>query len=127
VGRFEEARAPIAKAVERWPDIFQLNLLYGAVLARLGDDAAAYQALIRAHELNPEDAGGADLLCRTTLALARKSLAARRYPDALRYFTEAAKLRPGDAEPHKGMAEVYALTGHPAESAAEQRLAEGAR
>src|SRR6202035_3984027 len=28
--RFEEARQPIAKAVQRWPDIFQLNSLYGA-------------------------------------------------------------------------------------------------
>jgi Flp pilus assembly protein TadD len=111
MGRFEEARAPIAKAVERWPDIFQLNSLYGAVLAKLGDDVAAYQALARAHELNRQDAGAADLLYRTTLALARKNLAARRYPDALRYFGEAAKLRPGDPEPHKAMAEIYTLTG----------------
>jgi Flp pilus assembly protein TadD len=111
MGRFEEARAPIAKAVERWPDIFQLNSLYGAVLAKLGDDVAAYQALARAHELNPQDAGAADLLYRTTLGLARKSLAARQYPDALRYFGEAAKLRPGDPEPHKAMAEIYTLTG----------------
>jgi len=28
LGRFEEARAPIAKAAGRWPDIFQLNFLY---------------------------------------------------------------------------------------------------
>jgi len=127
MGRFEEARAPIAKAVERWPDVFQLNFLYGAVLAKLGDDAAAYQALGRAHELNRQDAGAADLLYRTALALARKSLAARQYPDALRYFGEAAKLQPGEAEPHRGMAGIYTLTGHPAEAAAEQRLAEGGR
>jgi Flp pilus assembly protein TadD len=81
------------------------------VLAKLGDDVAAYQALARAHELNPQDAGAADLLYRTTLGLARKSLAARQYPDALRYFGEAAKLRPGDPEPHKAMAEIYTLTG----------------
>jgi len=127
MGRFEEARAPIAKAVERWPDIFQLNFLYGAVLAKLGDDVAAYQALGRAHELNRQDAGAADLLYRTTLGLARKCLAAHQYPDALRHFGEAAKLRPGDAEPHKGMAEVYTLTGHSAEAAAERLLAEGVR
>jgi Flp pilus assembly protein TadD len=127
MGRFEEARAPIAKAVERWPDIFQLNFLYGSVLAKLGDDAAAYQALARAHELNQQDAGAADLLYRTTLGLARKSLVALQYPDALRYFDEAAKLRPGDPEPHREMAGIYTLTGHPAEAAAEQRLAEGGR
>ena len=113
MGRFEEARAPITKAAERWPDIFQLNLLYGSVLAKLGDDLAAYQALARAHELNLQDARAADLLYRATLALARKSLAARQYPDALRYFGEAAKLRPADPEPHKAMADIYTLTGHP--------------
>jgi Flp pilus assembly protein TadD len=115
MGRFEDARAPIAKAVERWPDIFQLNFLYGAVMAKLGDDAAAYQALGRAHILNLEDAGAADLLYRETLALARKSMDGRQYQDALRYFGEAAKLRPGEAEPHTGMA------------AAERRLADGGR
>ena len=127
MGRFEEARAPIAKAVERWPDIFQLNFLYGAVLVKLGDDVAAYQAMGRAHELNRQDAGAADLLYRTTLGLARKSLTARQYPDALRYFGEAAKLRPGDPEPHSELAAIYTLTGHPAEAAAEQRLADGGR
>jgi tetratricopeptide (TPR) repeat protein len=123
MGRFEEACSPIAKAVRRWPDIFQLNFLYGAVLAKLGEDLPAYQALGRAHELNRQDAGAEEQLYRATLVLARKSQAARQYPDALRYFGEAAKLRAGDPEPHQGMAEVYSLTGHPAEAAAEQQLA----
>ena len=123
MGRFAEARGPIAKAVERWPDIFQLNFLYGAVLAKLGEDVPAYQALTRAHELNQQDAAAAAILYRTTLGLARQRLAARQYPDALRYFGEAAKLRPGDPEPHQGMAAAYSLTRRPAEAAAEQRLA----
>ncbi len=99
MGRFEEARAPIANAAERWPDIFQLNFLYGAVLAKLGDDVAAYRALGRAHELNREDAATADLLFETTLKLARKSQAAHQDEDARRYFAEAAKLRPGHPDP----------------------------
>jgi Flp pilus assembly protein TadD len=123
MSRFQDARAPIAKAVERWPDIFQLNFLYGAVLAKLGEDLPAYQALSRAHELNRQDAAAADLLYRTSLGLARKSLADGNYPDALRYFGEAAKLRPVDPEPHQGLAATYTLTGRPAEAAAEQRLA----
>ncbi|MGD0362552.1 MAG: tetratricopeptide repeat protein [Bryobacteraceae bacterium] len=127
MGRFAEARVPIAKAVARWPDIFQLNFLYGAVLAKLGEDDAAYRALSRAHELNLQDAAAADLLFGAALALAHKSLAARRYPDALRYFGDAARLRPGDAQPHQGMAQVYAATGHPGEAAAEQRLADAPR
>jgi len=123
MGRYADARAPIAKAAERWPDIFQLNLLYGSVLAKLGDDAAAYNVLRRAHELNPQDGAAADLLYRTTFALGRKSAQSHQYPDALRYFGEAAKLRPADPDPHRAMAAIYALTGHPAESAAERRLA----
>src|SRR5271169_2849988 len=39
LGEFEKAREPLAAAVERWPDLFQIVALYGAVLARLGDDA----------------------------------------------------------------------------------------
>jgi len=92
MGRFEEARAPLAKAVERWPDIFQLNALYGAVLAKLGDDAAAYQALRRAHEINPRDAANLDLLRTVTLRLAKKSAADGHDADAQRYYKEADEL-----------------------------------
>jgi len=106
LNRFEEARKPIAGAVERWPDIFPLNFLYGAVLAKLGEDLPAYQALRRAHELNPQDAGTADLLYATTLRLARKFRQAHQDSDALRYFEDAAQQRPGDPEPRKEKAEI---------------------
>jgi len=124
LNQFEEARQPIAKAVQRWPDIFQLNSLYGAVLLKLGEDREAYSLLRRAHELNPEDPRTAGLLYTTTLALARASLGDREYSDSLRYFGEAARLRPSEPEPHRGMAEVQTSTGHPAEAAAEQRQAD---
>ena len=123
LNRFEEARTPIANAVERWPDIFQLNALYGAVLSKLGEDVPACQALRRAHQLNQTDSQTTNLLYVTLLGLARKSQAAREYSDALGYFGEAAKLRPADPEPHRSLAEIYALTGHPAEAAAEERRA----
>ncbi len=119
--RFEEARTPIANAVKRWPDVFQLNALYGAVLSKLGEDLPAYQALHRAHQLNEADSQTANLLYVTLLGLARKSQAAREYSDSLRYLGEAVNLRPDDPEPHRRLAEVYALTGRPAEAAAEQR------
>ena len=124
LNRFEEARRPIAKAVERWPDIFQLNSLYGAVLLKLGENSEAYPLLHRAHELNPDDRRTADLLYGTTLALARANLTARDYSGSLRYFAEAAKLRPNDPEPHRGMAEVQTAAGHQAEAAIEQREAD---
>ena len=31
--QFEKARAPLERALQRWPDLFQVNALYGAVLA----------------------------------------------------------------------------------------------
>ena len=75
LNQFEKAREPLASIIKRWPDLFQLNALYGAVLAKLGDDLGAYQALHHAHELNPQDAGATDLLYMTTLNLANKSSA----------------------------------------------------
>jgi len=110
--------------VTRWPDIFQLNALYGAVLAKLGEDLPAYQALRNAHQLNQTDSQTANLLYVTVLGIARKSQAAQEYPDAIRYFGEAANLRPDDPEPHRSLAEVYALTGRHSEAAGEQQRAE---
>ena len=124
LNRFEEARRPLANTIQRWPDLFQLNALYGAVLSKLGEDLAAYQALRHAHQLNPQESGTVDLLYNATLELARKSQAARQYSDSLRYFVEAEKLHPEDPEPHARMAEIYTLTGRPAQAMAEKRKAE---
>jgi tetratricopeptide (TPR) repeat protein len=124
LSRFEEARAPLSNAVTRWPDIFQLAALYGAVLSKLGEDLPAYQALQHAHELNAQDPATGDLLYLTTLALARKAQGDRQYPDALRYFQEAAKLKPQEPAPHRGLADVYGLTGRAQQSSSEQREAD---
>ncbi len=124
LNRFAEARAPLANTLQRWPDLFQLNALYGAVLVKLGDDRTAYQALHHAHQLNRQDSGTADLLYTTTLGLAKKSQSTQKYPDSLRYLQEAAKLRPQEPETHRRMAEIYALTGRAAQAKAEQREAD---
>jgi tetratricopeptide (TPR) repeat protein len=104
--QFEEARAPIAKAVERWPDLFQLNSLYGAVLLKLGREREAWPVLFRAHQLNQQDPRTSDLLYGVSTTLAHVSAASREYSEALRYYEEAAKLRPGDPEVQRGMAEA---------------------
>jgi len=124
LNRFEDARAPLARAVERWPDIFQLNSLYGAVLLKLGEDGAACEVLRRAHLLQPQDAGAANLLYAALLRLGQRNQAARRYSEALRSFDEAAKLRPADPEPHRSLAEIYSLTGQASEAAAEREQAD---
>ncbi len=125
--RFEEARTPLARAVERWPDIFQLSQLYGAVLLQLGELLPAHAALHRAHELNPKDAATGNLLYVTLFQLAAKRRTDRQYPDALRYLDEAVKLRPDDPQPHFAEASLYELTGEPEKAAAERQEAERLR
>jgi Flp pilus assembly protein TadD len=124
LNRFEEARAPLGRIIERWPDLFQLHALYGAVLLKLGEDVAAYQALHHAEQLNPQDPGTTDLLYKISLVLARKDQSARQYPNSLQYLEEAIKLRPQEPEPHRRLVEIYTLTGHPDQAAAEQREAD---
>jgi tetratricopeptide (TPR) repeat protein len=123
LNRFEEASAPLSSALKRWPDLFQLNALNGAVLLKLGKDLPAYEALRHAHQLNPQDSGTGDLLYAATLALARKSQEDQQYSDSLRYFEEAGNLRPKEPAPHQGMAKIYHLTNHPEQASTEEQKA----
>jgi len=122
--RFQEARAPLAKALQRWPDLFPLNALYGATLLKLGEEVPAYQALHHAQQLNPQDSVTTDLLYRVTMELAQKNEGARQYSGALPYLEEAEKLRPQEPEPHRTMAKIFALLGRRAEAATEQDAAD---
>ncbi len=122
--RFDDALASLSAAATRWPDIFQLVSLYGKVLAQLGQDVPAYETLHHAHELNPQDSETSDLLFLSILKLGYKSGESAQYSESLRYFEEAAKLRPQEAEPHVGMAAVYTQTGRQAQALAEQQVAE---
>ena len=124
LNRFADARPPLRAALQRWPDLFQLNALYGNVLWKLGEPLPAYLALHHAHELNPSDSGTAGLLYSVALALAQKDQAARRYSDALRYYAEAASLKPAEAAPHRAMARIYTLIGKRPQARAEQQAAE---
>jgi tetratricopeptide (TPR) repeat protein len=119
--RYAEAREPLAKAAERWPDLYPLNALLGAVLYNLGEELAAYEALHRAYELNPRDSGTMDILYHVTLGLAQKNLASKQYVASLRYFSEAARLRPQEPEPHRLLAQIYEITGQQSEAAEERR------
>ena len=121
---FQKARAPLENAVKRWPDLFQLSALYGAVLFELHDDAAAYQELRHAHELNASDTATGDLLYLATLQLARKNQAEQHYSEALHCFEEAANLKVVEPAPHYGLAEVYRIMGRATLAEAEQKRAE---
>ncbi|MHB8652708.1 MAG: tetratricopeptide repeat protein [Terriglobia bacterium] len=127
LNRFAEAREPLAKAVKRWPDLFPLNALYGGVLYNLGEERPAYEALRRAHELNPQDMSVTESLYRVTLSLGKESLAAKKYTPAQQYLTEASKLRSQDPEAHRLLAEIYDATGRRAEASQERRLIEKSR
>jgi Flp pilus assembly protein TadD len=124
LGQFENARAPLANAIQRWPDIFQLTALYGGVLLKLGEDLPAYEALRHAHDLNPQESETENLLYGVTLELARKSQTGKQYSESLGYFHEAAKLRPSEPEPHLRMAEIYRLTGRKVQATNEQQQAD---
>ena len=122
--RLADAKTALAASATRWPDVFQLAALYGTVLAKLGDDLPAYQTLHHAHELNPQDSATSDLLYLSILKLGYKMGEGGQYPESLRYFEEAAKLRPQEAEPHRGIAAVYTQTGRSAQAVAEQQEAD---
>jgi Flp pilus assembly protein TadD len=124
LSRFGEARSALAPIIERWPDLFQLNALYGAVLLKLGDEASAYHALQHAQQLNPQDPGTTDLLYKLVLILAGKKQEAKDYTPAQHYLEEAAKLKPQEPEPHRSLADIYTLTKHPEQAAAELREAD---
>jgi len=124
LNRFADARPPLAEALKRWPDLFPLNALYGAVLVKLGDDDHAYDVLRHARRLNPQDSSTAALLYETTLRLAKKRARQQQNSEALHYFEEATQLRPQDPEPHRLMAEIYDHTAKPSQAAAERREAD---
>jgi Flp pilus assembly protein TadD len=124
LNQFEDARAPLEQSVKRWPDLFPLNQLYGATLAKLEQFDQAYAVLRHARQLNPEDASTADLLYATTLKLAEREQTAHQYSRGLRHFEEAAKLRPQDPAPHRGLTAIYTQMGKPDQAAAERQEAE---
>jgi len=124
LNRLEDAKAVLKEPVSRWPDVFQLNALYGTVLAKLGEDLPAYAALRHAHELNGQDTATSDLLFLSILKLGYKSGADGKFEESLRYFQEAAKMRPQEPEPHRGLAAVYEQTGKHPQAVAEQAEAE---
>jgi len=124
LNQFREAKAPLSAAIKRWPDLFQLNALYGAVLVKLGEDSPAYEVLHRAHQLNPRDSATLDLLYAAALALAQKGRDAGQYSESLHYLEEAARLRPQEPRPHLGMAEIYTRIGQAAKAKTEQQEAD---
>jgi tetratricopeptide (TPR) repeat protein len=123
VNQPEQARASLESALKRWPDLFQLNALYGVVLLRQGRLKKGHEALRHAHALNANDPSTEKLLYVSTLDLAHQSQAAKQYADSLNYLKQAATLRPLEAEPHRNMAEIYQLMGNMKRGAAEQEEA----
>ena len=109
--RFAEARDALESSVQRWPDLFPLNALYGAALWNLGEAKAAYETLHRAHQLNSEDASTTALLSEATLEMAAQSEKAGADSEALRHLQEAVSLAPADPEPHRLLAALYQRTG----------------
>jgi tetratricopeptide (TPR) repeat protein len=124
LNRLEDAKTALSASATHWPDVFQIASLYGTVLAKVGNDVEAYQALSHAHDLNPEDSATSDLLFLSILKLGYKKGESGDFLESLRYFEEAAKLRPQEPEPHRGLAAVYGSTNKPGLAAAEEQKAD---
>jgi len=122
--RFEEARVPLKSALLRWPDLFSLNALYGAVLWNLGDLLPAYQALHHAYHLNTQDSSTNALLYQVTMELSKQCEKMSADSNALGYLQEAASLSPADPEPHRRMAVIYKRTGRSQQAIREEQKAE---
>jgi len=124
LNQLDQAREPLQAALKRWPDLFQLNALYGAVLLKGHQLKEGHAALRHAHELNAADPPTEKLLYLSSLDLARQARNAKQYSDSLNYLQEAAALRPLEPEPHRTLAEVYQLMGNRQKGAAEQEQAD---
>jgi len=124
LGQFSEARAPLDEATRRWPHLFPLNALYGNVLWKLGDTPAAYRALGAAHRLNPEDKPTEELFYKSTVILADQAETKAATADAIRYWKEAAKLRPAQPEPHSRLSVLYTKAGQAQLARQEQQEAD---
>jgi protein O-GlcNAc transferase len=124
LNEYQAAREHLRTALQRWPDLFPLNALYGAVLLKTADSNAAVAALRHAHELNPQDQATTDLLYGAVVGLAQKSQVAVGQSDSLKLWQEAAKLRPTEPLPHRNLAEIYSAMGKTAEAGAERAQAE---
>jgi len=123
LGRYAEARAPLEQATQRWPDLYPLRALYGNVLWKLGDTAGAYTELSYANRLNPGEKSTQELLYQATVILADQAQA-KSINDAIRYWKEAAKLRPAQPEPHHRLSQLYAKTGRAQLAKQEQQEAD---
>ncbi len=124
LNRLDDARAPLETAIKRWPDLFQLNALYGAVLLKQGELLPAYHALHHANQINPQDPATAEQLYAAAMLLAEQDHSGGHYSESLGYLKEAAALRPQEAEPHRRMAAIFKAMGEAGQSASEEKQAE---
>jgi len=121
LGRYADARDALANVVTLWPDLAPLDALYGGALYKLGDKAAAYEALLHAYRLDPQDSSSATLLYDTGLSLAEHSFSAKHYVESAKYLNDMAQLFPQTPEPHRLLAEVYRAAGQASQAAQEQK------
>jgi len=124
LGRFAEAKLPLESAAKKWPDLFPISSLYGAVLWQLGEAAVAYQVLAHAHQLNPEDKPTEELLYQSIGSVAQAATEKSQWQEAIRLWKQAAKLRPQEAVPHQNLALLYKTTGQTQLASQEAQLAQ---
>ncbi len=118
---YGNARKSLEGAVALRSEPYEAVALLGSALFALGDDYNAVEQLRHAHELRPSDEKMSALLFEELKIIAQHLLAEKQYKQSIPYFEEALSLKPGAAELHLQLAEVYRALGDAASAAKEQQ------
>jgi tetratricopeptide (TPR) repeat protein len=115
-GRFRDAIAAYARAIELCPPYFEAYMNRGLLHAQAGDDANALEDFRRALEIKPHE-------WRALFEIGNISLRAGRYQEALISYNQAAAIEPRNADLQNNIGLAYSECGEALESVKRYRQA----
>jgi Flp pilus assembly protein TadD len=121
---YGNARKSLEAAVALRSESYEAVALLGSALFALGDDFNAVKQLRHAHELRPSDEKISAMLFEELKIIAQHLRAEKQYKQSIPYFEEALSLRPGAAELHSQLAEVYRALGGAASATKDQQASD---
>jgi len=116
IGREQEALAEVRSALRSSPDLASLHGLHGMLLERIGEPEQAAAALLRAQQIDPDEAISLE-------ARARSEWAEGRMDRALALYERLATLEPREASALYAAAQALSERGRTPEAAAYLRRA----
>jgi len=109
--RVEEALEAFYKAIELKPDFHEAYLNFGILSYHLQKSNEAEEALLKAHELNPEEPKVNQLLAEIYYESARKSVESKESGEALEKLKQAYYFDSGHAYVNYFLGGLYAEEG----------------